>query len=109
RDHPHLPHSVPTRRSSDLHRPSEAPYDFVLAAREEGNNIVQAFHPRLASRRSKSNAVLKDVVAFANTNGGTIFIGLDAKPDSESVGVANARQAAAQHRDELDRFLTTHP
>src|SRR5690606_39874270 len=83
RDHPHLPHSVPTRRSSDLHRPSEAPYDFVLAAREEGNNIVQAFHPRLASRRSKSNAVLKDVVAFANTNGGTIFIGLDAKPDSE--------------------------
>ena len=91
------------------HRPSEAPYDFVLAAREEGNNIVQAFHPRLPSRRSKSNAVLKDVVAFANTNGGTIFIGLDAKPDGEINGVANAKQAAETLRNDIARFITPPP
>lgn len=90
------------------YRPSE-PFDFVLAAREEGNNIVQAFHPRLASRRSKSNAVLKDVVAFANTNGGTIFVGLDAKKDSEIVGVPNAKQAAEALRADVARYIVPPP
>ncbi|MDI3341926.1 MAG: putative DNA binding domain-containing protein [Sphaerobacter sp.] len=91
------------------YRPAQEPYDFVLAAREEGNNIVQSFHLRLGGRRSRSSPVLKDVVAFANTNGGTIFIGLDARPDGEIVGVPNATQAAETLRADIARFITPPP
>lgn len=92
------------------YRPAEeSPFDFVLSAREEGNNIVQSFHERLASRRTKTNAILRDVVAFANTNGGTIFIGLDADPEKEIVGVPNAAAAAERLRADIARFITPQP
>lgn len=90
-------------------RPSEIPFDFTLSAREEGNNIVQSFHERLPSRRSRSNPVLKDIVAFANTNGGTIFIGLDANPGKEIFGVSQAKEAADRLRDDIARFISPPP
>lgn len=87
----------------------QTPFDFVLEARQEGNNIVQAFHERLASRRTRAAAILKDVIAFANTNGGTIFIGLGPKPDSEIVGVPRARETADRLRADVARFITPPP
>lgn len=87
----------------------QTPFDFVLAAREEGNNIVQAFHERLASRRSRSSALLKDIVAFSNTNGGTLFVGLDANPEAEIVGVPRAKNAAEAIRADVARFITPPP
>lgn len=90
-------------------RPSEMPFDFALSAREEGNNIVQAFHERLPNRRSRSNPVLKDIVAFSNTNGGTIFIGLDANPNKEISGVSQAKEAADRLRDDIARFISPPP
>ncbi|HEX7069783.1 MAG TPA: RNA-binding domain-containing protein, partial [Rhodothermales bacterium] len=91
------------------YRPSETPFDFVLSAREEGNNIVQAFHERFASRRTKSNAILKDIVAFANTNGGTIFIGLDANVDHEIAGIPKAKDVAERITADVARFITPPP
>src|SRR5690606_4754823 len=74
-----------------------------------GNNIVQAFHERLASRRSRSSALLKDIVAFSNTNGGTLFVGLDANPEAEIVGVPRAKNAAEAIRADVARFITPPP
>lgn len=91
------------------YRASQTPYDFVLAAREEGNNIVQAFHARPASRRTKSSPILKDIVAFSNTNGGTLFIGLDGSKEGEIVGVAKAQSVADGLRADVARFITPPP
>lgn len=91
------------------YRSSQTPFDFVLAAREEGNNIVQSFHDRPASRRTKSNAILKDIVAFSNTNGGTIFVGLDGDKDGEIIGVPKAKSLADGLLADTARFITPPP
>ncbi|HEX7975704.1 MAG TPA: hypothetical protein VF498_14935, partial [Anaerolineales bacterium] len=59
------------------HRFKEEPaFDFIRGAREEGANIVQDFHESLTVRGGKRYAIIADVCAFANTNGGTLYIGL---------------------------------
>lgn len=77
-------------------RPTESAFDFVLACRESGNNLSQSFHDRLATRRSKTNGVMQDIVAFVNTSGGTIFIGLDATSGGEITGVTRPDQTIAR-------------
>lgn len=54
------------------YQPAKAPFDHVQVAREEGASIVQAFHEGMAIQGGRLHAVLRDVVAMANTNGGTI-------------------------------------
>jgi hypothetical protein len=64
------------------HRVKEEPaFDFIQAALDEGPNIIQDFHENMTVRGGKLYAVLADVCAFANTNGGTLYIGIsqDAK------------------------------
>ena len=63
------------------------PVDFVQLAREEGESIVQAFHDSTAQRGGHLDRILRDVSAMANTNGGTIYIGISADPKEKPVGV----------------------
>jgi len=56
--------------------PAEAPFDHVQAALEQGPNIVQAFHESMSRDGGGLQRVLCDVVAFANTSGGTIYVGV---------------------------------
>jgi hypothetical protein len=86
-------------------QPAESAYDFVLACRENGNNLSQSFHERLATRRSRTNGVLQDVVAFANTGGGTIFIGLDDKSRGDIVGVPRPDQAMTRIADDVQQDI----
>ena len=51
------------------------PFEIVRAARGEGNTATQAFHESLATKRTGMAHILRDAVAFANTEGGTIYIG----------------------------------
>lgn len=53
-------------------------YDFVRQARAQGPSIVQSFHERASTKTNHTRAVLKDVAAFANTNGGNIYLGVSA-------------------------------
>jgi hypothetical protein len=82
-------------------RPAESTFDFVLASRQEGNSLSQSFHERLSPRRSKINGVLQDVVAFANTGGGTIFIGLDEKDGSDIAGVPRPDQTMTRITEDV--------
>ncbi len=52
-------------------------WDFAERARSEGPNIIQSFHERALSKTSRTRPVLHDIVAFANTNGGTIYVGVN--------------------------------
>ncbi|HEX5501079.1 MAG TPA: RNA-binding domain-containing protein [Thermomicrobiales bacterium] len=85
------------------YRPSENPFDPLTAAREEGNTIVQAFHETPGVPRAPVKSLLKDIVAFANTNGGVLYVGASADPGAPIVGVDNAAELAQAIRAEAAR------
>ncbi len=69
------------------------PVDFVQLAREEGESIVQTFHPNMAQRGGHMDRVLQDICALANTNGGTIYVGASANPQELPAGVREPNKA----------------
>lgn len=75
------------------HRFKEEPaYDFVHASQEEGANIIQDFHEGMSVRGGKLYAIISDICAFANTNGGTLYIGTGADPHKPPIGVSDIEQ-----------------
>lgn len=89
------------------YRPSQqTPYDHVLAARQQGANIVQAFHKSTSRRGGNLYALISDICAFANTNGGTIFVGLSHDPQEPVAGVRRPAEVASDIRSELEKKIT---
>ncbi len=86
--------------------PTEAPYDHVLAAREQGETIIQSFHESMALEAGRMNKVLADMVAFANTQGGTIYVGVSAQKKGAPRGVDDPQGAIATLRREMERAIT---
>jgi PHP family Zn ribbon phosphoesterase len=80
---------------------TEPVFDFIRAAREEGATIVQDFHESMSVRGGRLYAIIADICAFANTNGGTLFIGLSADVRKPISGIQNPEQAAAQLEKEI--------
>ncbi len=78
------------------HRPKEPQTDFIQQAREEGANLIQDFHEKMTVRGGRLYAIIADVCAFANTNGGTLYIGLSDDPKQPPAGLDNPEQAAAE-------------
>jgi len=88
------------------YRPTTAPFDHVRAAREQGASIVQAFHESMTRKGGRMLAVLSDIVALANTNGGTIYVGASANPKAAPVGIEHADEAVAELKAEIGRRIT---
>ncbi|MBI4786632.1 MAG: putative DNA binding domain-containing protein [Chloroflexi bacterium] len=89
------------------YRPAaEEPYDPIREAREQGDTLVQSFHERLHERRAIARSILEDVVALANTNGGTIYIGASANVKTAVVGVDRPEQASAELRGAVSKEIT---
>ncbi len=84
----------------------EPAYDFTRAAQEEGANIVQDFHENLSIRGGKRYAIIADVCAFANTNGGTLYIGLSADPRKPVIGVSDSESSIAQLEKEISNRIS---
>lgn len=85
---------------------AEVEFDYVQQAREEGPNIVQAFHESMQVRGGKQYAVIADVCAFANTNGGTLYIGVGEDPKTPPAGVPDPKRAVEELRSAIDRMIT---
>ena len=85
------------------YRPAQAPFDHVQAAREEGPSIVQSFHESVAARGGRLNAVLRDVVAMANTNGGTVYVGVRADPKALPVGIEDMDEEISRLKADIQR------
>jgi histidinol phosphatase-like PHP family hydrolase len=81
-------------------------FDYVQQAREEGPSIVQSFHEAMTQRGGRLFDVVADVCAFANTNGGTVYVGASADPKQRLMGVENAAQAVQELHSAIDRMLT---
>jgi hypothetical protein len=85
---------------------AEPVFDFIRAAREEGANIIQDFHESMTVRGGKRYAIIADVCAFANTNGGTLYIGLSADSKKPIAGISDPDQAIAQLEKEISNRLS---
>jgi PHP family Zn ribbon phosphoesterase len=88
------------------YRPAKAPFDHVRAAREQGPSIVQSFHESLAKQGGRLHAIICDVVAFANANGGVIYVGARADSKVPPVGINNPEEAIGILRAEIQRKVT---
>ncbi len=85
---------------------AEPAFDFIQAAREEGANIVQDFHEGTTARGGKLYAIIADVCAFANTNGGTLYVGLTDNPRRTVTGVPSSEQAISQLDKEIEKRIS---
>jgi hypothetical protein len=90
------------------HRASkeEEVFDFIQSAREEGPTIVQGFHESMVEKGGKLYDIIADVCAFANTNGGTLFIGVGPDPKSPPAGVPDAARAVELLEREIGRKIS---
>ncbi|MBN1936488.1 MAG: putative DNA binding domain-containing protein [Anaerolineae bacterium] len=78
------------------------PFDSIRNAREAGNTIVQSFHENATRRGGRLYAILSDVVAFANTNGGTVYIGANANVKNPAVGITDIEQTVRLIRHDIE-------
>ncbi|MEN6479277.1 MAG: RNA-binding domain-containing protein [Anaerolineales bacterium] len=92
-------------RTRPARRATEAPFDHVQAARAIGPSIVQSFHENMTRRGGCMHAILCDVVAFANTNGGTIYVGVSPNPKVPPKGVEDPNAAIQELETEIDRLV----
>jgi len=86
--------------------PSAASYDFIRQAVEEGPTIIQDFHESMTARGGRLYAVISDICALANTNGGTLYIGVVSDPAKPPVGVPNPEVAVKQLRKEISSKIS---
>ena len=88
------------------HFSTEPAFDFIRTAQEEGVNIIQDFHESMTVRGGKRYAIIADVCAFANANGGTLYIGLTEDPKKPVVGVPEPEQSISQLEKELSNRIS---
>lgn len=88
------------------YRAAQAPLDHIQTAREEGGTIVQDFHVGYTRRGGRFYAILSDVCAFANTNGGTLYVGISADPKEHPPGVNNPSRVVKTLQEEIERRIT---
>lgn len=93
-------------RSRPHRRTSKEVFDFVVQAREAGPSIVQDFHESMTVRGGRLYAVISNVCAFANTNGGTLYIGVDASSKTPPTGVANPSEAVKRLEREISSRIS---
>jgi hypothetical protein len=87
------------------YRPAQEPFDHVEEARKRGANIVQSFHPRMSRQGGRLHKLIRDVGAFANTNGGTIYVGASDAPKEPPVGIDDPEEAISTLRAEIHRKI----
>jgi hypothetical protein len=85
------------------------PVDFVQLAREEGESIVQAFHENTTQRGGYMDRILRDICAMANTNGGTIYIGLSDNIKEAPIGVRDPKKVVERLEAAITNRFSPEP
>ena len=81
----------------------------IKAARADGNTAEQAFHESLTTKRTGMTHVLRDLVAFANTGGGTVYAGVSPFEKRPIAGVGDAAAAVAALQAEIAAQVSPAP
>jgi hypothetical protein len=93
-------------RTRPYQKSAEEPFDHIRADQEEGASIVQDFHAGYTRRGGRLYAILADVCAFANTNGGTIYVGIGPNPKETPPGVKDPARVTRTLQNEIERRIT---
>ncbi len=80
--------------------------DFIAQALEDGPSIVQGFHESMAVRGGALYSIIADVCAFANTNGGTLYIGISPETKSKPPGINNPSAAVRKLEREISNRIS---
>ena len=76
-------------------------FDFIQTALEDGPSIIQDFHEAMTVRGGKLYSIVADICAFANTNGGTLYIGLVEDLKKTPLGVDDPNKGILQLEKEI--------
>ena len=85
---------------------SQSAYDFIKDARQEGVTFVQDFHEKITVRDGNLYSIIADVCAFANSNGGILYLGLSADPKKGFEGISRPSQGIDKIRDEISKRIS---
>ena len=85
---------------------AEDKFDFIQQAREEGASINQDFHESMTVRGGRLYAIIADVCAFANANGGTLYIGVSSDQRKDPVGVSKPNDSIQKLQRELSKRIS---
>jgi hypothetical protein len=88
------------------YNPNRQPEDYVQLAREEGETIIQSFHETLDEKSGRLAAIMADVCAFANTNGGTVYVGVATDRRKKVKGIDSPRENVELLRREISQTIT---
>jgi len=88
------------------YNPNRQPFDYVQSAREEGASIVQSFHEQMTPKGGHLHSIVMDVCAFANTNGGTVYVGVSEDSKKKPTGVNAINDAVKVLEREISRRIT---
>jgi hypothetical protein len=81
-------------------------FDFIQTALEDGPSIIQDFHEAMTVRGGKLYAIIADICAFANTNGGTLYVGLAEDVKRPPLGVDDAHKGVQQLEKEISSKIS---
>jgi hypothetical protein len=93
-------------RTRPLNTTAAPAFDFVRAAQEEGPNIIQDFHEGVSVRGGQRYALLADICALANMNGGTLYLGLTADSKKPVLGINDPEQVVTQLEKEIGNRIS---
>jgi len=85
---------------------SQPAYDFIRDARAEGATFVQDFHNKITVRGGHLYSIIADVCAFANSNGGILYLGLSAEKGKTFEGVPRPRQGIEKLKSEISKRIS---
>jgi hypothetical protein len=89
------------------HRHSSQPaYDFIREARQEGATFMQDFHEKITVRGGNLYSIIADICAFANSNGGTLYLGLSGDPGKDFEGIPRPNQSVEKLQAEIDKRIS---
>ena len=85
---------------------SQPAYDFIRDAREEGATFMQDFHENITVRGGNLYDIIADICAFANSNGGTLYLGLGAQSGKSFEGISRPNQGIEKLQSEIDKRIS---
>jgi len=85
---------------------SQPSYDFIRDARQEGATFMQDFHEKITIRGGNLYSIIADVCAFANTNGGTLYLGISSDPGKKFEGIPRPNQGIEKLQEEIGKRIS---
>jgi PHP family Zn ribbon phosphoesterase len=85
---------------------SQPAYDFIRDARQEGATFMQDFHEKITIRGGYLYSIIADICAFANSNGGTLYLGVTAESGKEFEGIPRPNQGIEKLQEEISKRIS---